>query len=43
MDGRGSLKVALEQALLLRGSREFADLSAYEQFIAETVRRLNIC
>jgi len=38
---QGSLKVALEQALLLRGSREFANLLAYEQFIAETVRRLN--
>lgn len=38
---QGSLKVALEQALLLRGSREFIDLAAYEQFIAETVRRLN--
>ena len=36
-----SLKVALEQALLLRGSREFANLAAYEQFIADTVRRLN--
>jgi hypothetical protein len=31
----------LEQALLLRGSREFTDLAAYEQFVAETVRRLN--
>lgn len=38
---QGSLKVALEQALLLRGSREFANLAAYEQFIADTVRRLN--
>ena len=38
---QGSLKTGLEQALLLRGSREFADLSAYEQFVAETVRRLN--
>ena len=38
---QGSLKTALEQALLLRGSREFADLAAYEQFVAETVRRLN--
>ena len=38
---QGSLKVALEQALLLRGSCEFADLAAYEHFIAETVRRLN--
>jgi hypothetical protein len=38
---QGSLKRSLEQALLLRGSREFADLACYEQFIAETVRRLN--
>jgi len=38
---QGSLKRALEQALLLRGSREFADRSSYEQFVAETVRRLN--
>jgi hypothetical protein len=27
--------------LLLRGSREFADLETYSQFVAETVRRLN--
>ncbi len=38
---QGSLKRALEQALLLRGTREFDDLSCYEQFLAETVRRLN--
>ncbi|HZH06034.1 MAG TPA: IS21 family transposase, partial [Lautropia sp.] len=38
---QGSLKRALGQALLLRGSREFADMPAYEQFVAETVRRLN--
>jgi hypothetical protein len=38
---QGSLKRALEQSLLLRGSREFEDLPAYEQFVAETVRRLN--
>lgn len=38
---QGSLKRALEQSLLLRGSREFDDLAAYEQFVAETVRRLN--
>lgn len=37
----GSLKRTLEQGLLLRGSREFADLPSYEQFLAETVRRLN--
>ncbi len=38
---QGSLKKALDQGLLLRGSREFADLPAYEQFVAENVRRLN--
>jgi len=38
---QGSLKRALEQALLLRGTREFDDLPCYEQFLAETVRRLN--
>ncbi len=38
---QGSLKRTLEQTLLLRGSREFADLPSYEQFLAETVRRLN--
>jgi hypothetical protein len=38
---QGSLKRALEQALLLRGTCEFADLAAYEHFVAETVRRLN--
>ena len=38
---QGSLKRALDQALLLRGTREFTELSAYEEFVAETVRRLN--
>lgn len=38
---QGSLKKALAQALLLRGTREFAELQAYEHFVAETVRRLN--
>ncbi|MCG3190491.1 MAG: hypothetical protein LKCHEGNO_03224 [Burkholderiaceae bacterium] len=38
---QGSLKRALDQAMPLRGSREFANLAAYEQFVAETVRRLN--
>ena len=36
-----SLKRALAQALLLRGSRDFADHAAYERFVAEAVRRLN--
>lgn len=38
---QGSLKVALDQALLLLGTREFADIEAYSHFVAETVRRLN--
>ena len=38
---QGSLKRALEQSLLLRGTREFAELAAYEHFLAEAVRRLN--
>lgn len=38
---QGSLKTALEQSLLLRGTREFADLESYGQFVADTVRRLN--
>lgn len=38
---QGSLKRALEQGLLLRGTREFADLGTYEQFVAQTVQRLN--
>ena len=38
---QGSLKRSLDQALLLRGTREFAQLAAYEEFVAETVRRLN--
>jgi transposase InsO family protein len=39
---QGSLKRALEQALLLRGSREFTDLASYQHFVAEVVRRLNV-
>jgi hypothetical protein len=38
---QGSLKLALDQALLLRGSRAFDTLADYEQFVAEVVRRLN--
>ena len=38
---QGSLKRALEQALLLRGSRDFDDLTSYQAFVAEVVRRLN--
>ena len=38
---QGSLKTALDQSLLLRGTREFANLESYGQFVADTVRRLN--
>jgi hypothetical protein len=37
----GSLKRALRQHLLLRGSREFATLAAYEQFIAGVMDQRN--
>lgn len=36
-----SLKRTMEQALLLRGHRDFADLDAYRRFVAETFGRLN--
>src|ERR1700691_5971064 len=35
------LKVALQQALLLRGSGNFADLDAYRRFVDEVVGRAN--
>lgn len=38
---QGSLKGALEQALLLRGHRDFASLGDYRLFVAETVARMN--
>jgi hypothetical protein len=37
----GHLKTALDQALLLRGSGDFADLPAYRRFVAEVVGRAN--
>lgn len=37
----GSLKAALQQALLLRGSRAFADRAAYEAFVDVVVQRMN--
>ena len=37
----GHLKAALEQALLLRGTRDFADLVAYRRFVDEVVGRAN--
>lgn len=38
---QGSLKGALEQALLLRGHRDFPALADYQRFVAEVVTRLN--
>ena len=38
---QGSLKVALAQALLLRGHRDFAGEPDYRRFVAEIVARLN--
>ena len=37
----GHLKQALEQALLLRGNRDFDDLDAYRCFLAELIGRQN--
>jgi transposase InsO family protein len=37
----GHLKRAIEDALLMRGSRDFDDLEAYRRFIAEIVSRRN--
>ena len=37
----GHLKKALRDELLLRGSRDFADLAAYRRFVDETVGRRN--
>jgi transposase InsO family protein len=37
----GSLKTALDQALRLRGSRQFDDLGAYEAFVDLVVQRFN--
>jgi len=39
--GHGHLKEALAQALLLRGSYDFADLAAYHRFVAEVVGHAN--
>src|SRR4051794_39723324 len=40
--GHRRLKEALEQALLLRGSRDFASRPAYEAFLGEVVARRNV-
>ena len=37
----GSLKGAIEQALLLRGHRSFEELGEYRRFVAEVVARMN--
>jgi transposase InsO family protein len=37
----GHLKKVLEDALLLRGSRDFADLAAYRRFVDEVIGRRN--
>src|SRR5258706_12709250 len=37
----GHLKKAIEDALLLRGSRDFDDLQAYRRFVDEVVGRRN--
>ncbi|PVA08883.1 IS21 family transposase [Pelagivirga sediminicola] len=37
----GHLKRAIEDALLMRGSRDFGDLAAYRRFIDEIVGRIN--
>ena len=38
---QGTLKRAMEQALLLRGHRDFPDLDAYRHFVAEVYSRMN--
>ncbi len=38
----GHLKKTLEEALALRGSRDFADLAGYQAFLAETTARKNV-
>lgn len=38
----GALKRRLEQALLLRGSREFATVDAWQSFISDVVRKANL-
>jgi transposase InsO family protein len=37
----GSLKTALRQALLLRGSHDFEDRATYERFVQSVVQRMN--
>jgi hypothetical protein len=39
--GHRRLKSAIAQALVIRGSRDFATVAAYERFVVEVVERLN--
>jgi hypothetical protein len=39
--GHGALKRRLEQALLVRGSRDFGDQDEYQRFVAGVVRKAN--
>jgi hypothetical protein len=39
--GQGALKRRLEQALLVRGSRDFGDQDEYQRFVAGVVRKAN--
>jgi hypothetical protein len=39
--GQGALKRALEQALLLRGSRDFESVDGWQSFVDEVVRKSN--
>lgn len=38
---QGTLKVAIDQALLLRGHRDFATEAEYRRFVAEAIARMN--
>lgn len=38
---QGTIKRSIEQALLLRGSRDFTDLTGYRLFVADVAMRLN--
>jgi len=41
--GHRALKRRLEQALLVRGTRDFGDQDEYERFVASVVRKANAC
>jgi hypothetical protein len=40
-EGNGNLKRAINQRLLLRGSRDFDSLAAYEQFLFNLMNKRN--